>query len=640
MDRNSITGVVLMVLVTVVYFMFFVETPEEQPQNAPAQTEQTVTTTETPEAVTTTDQAATPMDSLQLDSAETARLRDTYSDFFSLVDQENEIIKVVTDKFTLEFNTVGGNLHAAYLNEYKTFDSLPLPVIAPNEANIFRFDFSYNNRAINNTMLAFSPSVKDLTVTGSDSAKFVMRADIGGDRYIEQIYTLKGDRYDLGYEIRFHGIKKELGNLSTFNLLWESHIPKTELAIKNQRQKSTIAYRLGDDVEKFSYTDDIEEAEMGAGLEWISYKSQFFSQILDSKRPFRKGKSIMTTPENDQVARVMRTELFVDMQPTDDVVTEFSMFMGPNEFATLNSYKRKYQKQLDLGWWFISYINMGTTYVFKFLEKYIPSYGLIIIIMAFMIRLLMFPLSYKSYVSMAKMRVINNTDEMKALDAKHKDDPQKLQMAKMQVYREMGVSMFGGCVPMLLSYPFLIAFFFFFPQSVELRQQPFLWANDLSTYDSIFQLPFTIPMYGDHVSLFTLLMAISTFIYTYYQQKSQPTSAAGNQMKYIAYIMPIFLLGFLNNYASGLSLYYLISNIIQITQTSLIRLSLNDEKILEQMKETQRQSKKGKKGKKGGGSAPKGRLQKWMEDQQKKQQEIMKQQQRAKNQGSNRKGRK
>ena len=239
---------------------------------------------------------------------------------------------------------------------------------------------------------------------------------------------------------------------------------------------------------------------------------------------------------------------------------------------------------MDLGWWIVGWINIGTIYMLSnSLEGFIGNYGLIIILLAISIRLLMFPLSYKSYVSMAKMRVLNNTDEIKELDTKYKDDPQKLQMEKMAIYRKKGVSMFGGCLPMLLSYPFLIALFFFFPQSVELRQQSFLWAQDLSTYDSVLHLPFNIPMYGDHVSLFTILMAISTFIYTFYQQKSQPTAGANNQFKYIAFIMPIFLLVFLNSYAAGLSLYYFMSNLIQITQTTVIRLFIDDETMLAQM---------------------------------------------------------
>ena len=273
------------------------------------------------------------------------------------------------------------------------------------------------------------------------------------------------------------------------------------------RSKSTIVYRAGKDVEKMSISDDVETEKVSALVRWVSFKSQFFSQILiaDEASPFRSSSLTMSTPEYDEtVNRIMEAKMVVDIDKSNSNHNSFMFYMGPNEYYTLNAYDLQLEDEMDLGWWIVGWINKGTVYVFKFLENYISNYGIIIILLAFLIRFLMFPLSYKSYVSMAKMRVLNNTPEMKALDDKHKDDPQKLQMAKMGIYREMGVSMFGGCLPMLLSYPFLIALFFFFPQSVELRQQSFLWAHDLSTYDSVLDLPFSIPAYGDHVSFVSL----------------------------------------------------------------------------------------------------------------------------------------
>lgn len=437
------------------------------------------------------------------------------------------------------------------------------------------------------------------------------------------------------------GLGEGLGKASYYDFQWKSFLPKTELSLKNMRQKTSIAYRIGDDVEKMSPTDETEKEKLGALVKWVSFKSQFFSQILISDQTFRSGSVTMRTPTSEEINRVMEAKLVVDVKDQDNIDNDFRMYFGPNEYTTLNSYDLELEEEMDLGWWLIGWINKGTTYVFKFMERYISNYGLIIILLAVFIRLLMLPLSYKSYISMAKMRIINGTPELKALDAKYKDDPQKLQMAKMAIYKEMGASMFGGCLPMLLSYPFLIALFFFFPQSVELRQQSFLWAHDLSTYDAIFtwttQIPIISSLYGNHISLFTILMAASTFVYTYFQQQSQP-SAGANQFKYIAYFMPLFLMVFLNNYASGLSLYYLVSNLIQITQTTVIRYGIvNDEKLLAQMREVQKQAKKNK-GKKGGGKGKggnaggggqKSRLEKWMEKQQARQQEMMKERQKG-----------
>ncbi|GAB4414895.1 MAG: membrane protein insertase YidC [Bacteroidia bacterium] len=618
MDKNAVTGIILITLLTFGWFYFFAPKPQA-PDPVRTQTD-TVRTVDPVIAQTPPEQSPVADDSAQM-----VDLQKKYSDLYTLVGGEGQTVEVKTDRLTVNIDTRGGQVASAYLNEYRTFDSLPLPIVAPHDANAFYFEFPFDNRAIKSTDLVFQPSATSLAVGATDTAVLTLRAQIDENRYIEQVYTFRGDAYDFGYEIHMKGLRSALGNTSFYDIHWLSYLPKTELSLENMRQKTSIVYRLGNDVEKMSPSDDTETEKLEALVKWVSYKSQFFSHILIAEEPLRSGSVTMRTPIDPEVNRVMQSRFIADIDQPEDVRTRLRFYMGPNEFTTLRSYKLDLEDQLDLGWPFVAWINKGTTYIFKFLEKYISNYGIIIIILAFLIRILTLPFSYKSYVSMAKMRVINQTPEMKALEEKYKNDPQKLQVAKMGIYKEMGASMLGGCLPMLLSYPFLIALFFFFPQSVELRQQPFLWANDLSTYDSILNLPFKIPMYGDHVSLFTLLMAISTFVYTYFQQQSQPTTggAAAQQMKYISYFMPIFLLVFLNNYSAGLSLYYLTSNILQILQTTLIRQFLDDEKLLAKMREFQKQSKS-KDGKGGAnGAAKKSRLEIWLESQQKRQQEAV-----------------
>ncbi|MEZ4774793.1 MAG: membrane protein insertase YidC [Bacteroidia bacterium] len=642
MDRNSITGLILMVLLTVVYFYFFA--PKPAPPKTPTNNTETLSTV-TPDSLSPSPSRQTlPNDGgiVAGDSQQVMQLRDRYSNLYKLVTGEEKIITVKTDELTVNINTKGGHIQSAFLNSYVTFDSLPLPIIADDPRNEFYFPFAYEGRAVRSDELFFEPSEAGFTISGDETKTLTLRANIEDGKYIEQVYHFKGNTYDLGYEINFEGIRESLGRESSFTILWKSYMPKTELAIKNLRQKSTVAYRVGNDVDKLSYSDKPESEKLTALVKWISFKSQFFSHILIADETFRSGTVSMTTPENDEtINRIMDAKLVVDIDKSNSNKNKFSLYMGPNEFYTLRSYGLDLEDEMDLGWPFVSWINKGTVYVFKFLENYIGNYGLIIIILAILIRTLMFPLSYKSFISMAKMRVLNGTQEMKDLDVKHKDDPQKLQMAKMAVYKEMGVSMFGGCLPMILSYPFLIALFFFFPQSVELRQQSFLWAQDLSTYDSILSWDTHIPLvssfYGNHVSLFTILMAISTFVYTIYQQRSQPATAANAQMKYISYFMPFFLLIFLNSYAAGLSLYYFMSNILQIAQTLTIGLFQSDEKLLAQMYE-KRDAQKGKKGKGGGsGKATKSRLEQWVENQQKKQQNALKDRQQE--EGPNRRSR-
>ena len=635
MDRNALTGLILITILMLVYFQFFAPkppTPETTSPEASAEIIEESPIEETEEV---------PLQTLiQEDSVQRQAYEDLYGDFFSLIQGEEGQTKISTEKLDLTFNHRGGYLESAYLNEYKTFDSLALPIISPNQESEFSFDFTYQNRrrVINSADIFFSPSAPNLpsTLAGSDSVDLIFRAAVSEDKYIDQVYTIYGDKYDIGYRIEFTGFQNDWAS-SYYTLNWTSHLPKTELSIKNMRGKSTIFYNQSDEYNSLSISDNPEEEKLRNGfINWVAFKSQFFTSIIDSddERGFKTADISMTTPTDEQINRIMRASFTVEAPASTVISNQFHLYLGPNEYNTLRSYDRGYQELMDLGWWIVGYINIGTVYIFNYLEKFFTNYGIIIIILAFIFRMAVFPLTYKSHTSMAKMRVINQTPEMKSLDEKFKDEPQKLQMAKMGVYKDMGVNMFGGCLPMLFSYPFLIALFFFFPQSVELRQQSFLWANDLSTYDNIFDLPFSIPGYGDHVSLFTLLMAISTGIYTWYQQKSQPATGANSQMKVIMYIMPVFLLIFLNNYASGLSLYYLCSNVITISQTTLIRAFVDDEKLLAQMRQNQK-AKKGKgKGKGKNSSRPKSRLERWAEAQQKKQQALAKEQKKA--QGKNR----
>ncbi len=634
MDRNAITGIVLMTILTLVYFTFLAPEPNKKPRATTDSRELVESDPMSEEDRADSDLPAVLIEGMEptaVDSVNRVRKMRQFSDFYRVAEGEEKTVTVSTPKLTVNINTLGGAISSAFLNEYLTHDSLPLPIIQSHPNNELYFQFYFDGaegKTIKSSDLYFLPEGNNdlLSVAAGDSAKLSMIARIDADRYVEQRYTFYGDRYDVGYEIRFVGLQDRLGKYASYELNWTSYLPKTEVSVKNMRQKSTIAYKMGDSVDKLSISDDREEEDLKTPVDWISYKSQFFSSILIPNQPFFSSKFSMTTPPVETVNRVMAANMKVNWQRSNEISSPFFFYFGPTEYYTLNSYGIGLEKEMDMGWWIISYINIGTTYIFKFFEGFIPNYGLIIIILAILIRLLILPLTFKSFVSMAKMRVLNSSDEMKSLDTKFKDDTQKLQMAKMSIYREMGVSPLGGCLPMLLSYPFLIALFFFFPQAVELRQQPFLWANDLSTYDAFISWSANIPLvssvYGNHISLFTLLMAISTFFYTWYQQKSQPAQS-NPALKYIVYILPVFLLVFLNNYASGLSLYYLTSNLLSIGQNAVIRQFIDDEKLLREMRESQKKGKKGEK------KASGGRLGKWVEAQQKKQEAAVKMRQTA-----------
>ena len=636
MDRNATTGIILITLLVLVWYYFIApRTIQPVPQ---AENPQTTITENLQKEESKAEIVIDTVSTKPNDSLANEVLKDRYADFFAVAEGEEQLVQVETNDLKIYVSSKGGRIVEARLKEYNTYDSLTLPIILNEPSNKFSLLFEYKGREINTSDLFFVPSSPSLKIEGDSSQTLTMTAQLSADKSLVQEYEFFKDGYKVNYNIIFNGFQNDLKN-SFYEILWDLNIPKTELSIKNMRQKTTIAYGKSKDVEKLGYTDDAKSENLSLGVDWLSYKSQFFSSILIGEKAFRSAKLNMTTPENDTTTRNMSSNLYVDMERAQNSKQAFTFYLGPNEYTRLRSFEKGLEKQMDLGWWIVSYINVGTVYIFKFLEKYISNYGFIILIFAFLIKVGLFPLTYKNYVSMAKLRVLNSTPEMKALDEKHKDEPQKLQMAKMGIYKEMGVNMFGGCLPMILQYPFLIAMFFFFPQSVELRQKSFLWAQDLSTYDSVLNLPFTIPFYGDHVSLFTILMAISIFIYTYFSQKSQPTSA-NPQMKYIAYFMPVIFLVFLNNYASGLSLYYFASNLISIAQTTFIRYTLDDEKLLDQMRKNQKT--KGGKGKnKKGGTAKKsrGRLESWVEKQQKKQEEMMKQRKQMQKGGNSRQSR-
>ncbi|MEL7532978.1 MAG: membrane protein insertase YidC, partial [Bacteroidota bacterium] len=458
MDKNSATGLILILLLTMGYFMFFAPKPPEQNETP---VEQTTTSPDTAAAEQTMS-AVSRQDSVAQDSQRLKALADQYSDFYTLVEGEEAITTVTTDLLTLKISNKGGRIVEAYLNEYKTFDSLPLPMIQ-NERDQFYIEFPFRSRSIRTDDLYFTSSSQDINLTGADSTELVFTADIGGGRSLKQIYRLKGDTYDLGYAFQMNGIRSEMGNQKFYDLHWTSYLPKTELSLDNMRQKTTVAYSVAGDVDKMDVGDDPDPVKEQTPIDWVSYKSQFFSSIIVAEEPFRSTSLQITVPTApSEINKIMKGKFVQDLDRSDNVQRDYRFFFGPNEYSTLSGYDLNFQKEMDLGWSLVSYINIGTTYIFKFLEKYISNYGLIVIILAILIRMLVLPFTYRSYISMGKMRVLNATPEMKALDEKYKDDAQKLQMEKMAIYREMGVSMLGGCLPMVFSYPFLIALFFFF----------------------------------------------------------------------------------------------------------------------------------------------------------------------------------
>lgn len=582
LDNNTIIGFLLIGAILLV-FSYFGESPKADEIGA-TNTEQTDSTAQAnavldtikEKTVAIQDTTAIENDStLNIDFGSFGEANNPKSteEFFTL---ENELLEII-------ISSKGGQIVKAHLKDYQTWDSLPLNLVDNNSA------FSINLKADGETK-----NTNDLYFTGSKSdngdLKMSLTAENGG--VLEYTYHLNPGKYDLDVEVFSKNFASYLPEDAA--LTWQLKTFRHEKNIKAEGQVTELNYRFAeeDDVDYLSAAKDDEEQE--ANLLWVGYKQQFFSSILWSKNgKFEKaGLVSKVSPESDEKYTKAFSSTLSLPKSRGEFNAELGMYFGPNKYEILDSYEIDFDKLIPLGWGILGWINRGLIInMFNWLEGSGMGYGLIILIIALVIKLILFPLTFSSYKSMAKMRVLK--PEIDELNEKFKDkDAMKKQQATMDLYRKAGVNPLGGCIPMLLQFPILIALFRFFPASIELRQQPFLWATDLSTYDSIYDLGFDIPFYGDHISLFTLLMTVSTLIYTYMNQQLTGQNQQYPQLKYMVYLMPIVFLGVFNNYAAGLSYYYFVANMITFGQQFAIRRYLNEEKILQKIQEKKKKPQK------------------------------------------------
>jgi len=516
---------------------------------------------------------------------------------------ENELIKI-------RLSARGGKIVNVQLKKYQTFDTLPL-YIFNNEQTKFGYTFFSNNRKINTNDLYFQPYYpsqnwqgKDsIFVSGTDSVSFAMRLYTDLDstgfnpgKYIEYVYTLHGKKYMMNYTLNVVGMNDVVDpGTNFFDLSWEADLRRQEKNVENERNESTVFYKYDkDEVDYLKETKDGEE-KLVTPVKWISFKTQFFLAAIVGKEAFSNAEiKTFTDPANTNTHynKSVTALIAVPVVNLANQSTPMQMYFGPNKYSILKKFHLDLERQIYLGWSFflMAWINIYAVIpVFDWLGGYGWSYGIVILILTILLKIVLFPIAYKTYTSSAKMRVLKpEVDELSQKYPKP-EDAMKKQQAIMALYKKAGVNPMAGCVPMLLQFPILIAMFRFFPSSIELRQESFLWAHDLSSYDSVLNLPFNIPFYGDHVSLFTLLMTISTIFYT--KISNDMMGSTSNQMpgmKTMMYLMPIMFLGIFNNYASGLSYYYLLANLITFAQMWLIRKTINEDKIHLQIQENKK----------------------------------------------------
>lgn len=493
---------------------------------------------------------------------------------------ENELLKI-------KIANKGGRIYSVELKDYKTYSQKPL-VLFDGDSTVFGLNFFSENKSIITNDLYFVAQEKT-----SNSVK--MRLYAGDNRYIEYVYTLNPDSYLVDFDINFIGMNEIVAsNLSVIDLKFSMYSPQQEKGAQNENMYTTMGYKFYQDEVKSLTSRNKNESkeELNTKLKWISYQQQFFSTILVADSYFSNAIIEYKNLENSaKYLKHFESTIGIPFEYSAKSTIPLSFYFGPNHYTTLKKQKLEFEKIIPLGWGIFGWVNrFAVIPVFNFLHKYIISYGLIILILTILIKIVLFPLTYKSYLSTAKMRVLKpEIDEINKKFPK-KEDAMKKQQATMAMYKKVGVNPMGGCIPMVIQLPILFAMFRFFPASIELRQQAFLWADDLSSYDSILNLPFNIPGYGDHVSLFTLLMTVA-LIFSSKINTGQMNDANQQMpgMKFMmTYMMPVMMLVFFNRYAAGLSYYYFLSNVITLGQTLFIRRFVDDEAILKKLHENKK----------------------------------------------------
>ncbi len=504
------------------------------------------------------------------DSASASISKETYGDFAGASKGVDKTITLENELMKLKIFTKGGRIASVELKNYKTFDGKRL-VLFDADSSMQSINLQLNSKVFPTDSLYFEPEGSGFNITGTYTQSLAMRLYAGSKtKYIEYVYTLTGNEYMMGFRVNTVGLQNIIASgAGSLSLNWRMKTPMQEQNHQTQAQASTIYFKyLNENVDRITETSD-EKKPMLSKVKWIGFKQQFFTSAIIADDGFEKSTEIETTTLHGSARYVKQYSAALIIPYTHQNSETFGMrlYFGPNHFKTLKKYDLDLEKQINLGWKIFGWVNrLLTIPIFNFLNGFNLNYGIIILILTIILKLILLPIAYKTVLSSAKMRVLK--PEIDELNEKHKnDEPMKKQQATMALYKEAGVNPMAGCIPVLLQMPILIALFSFFPASIELRQQGFLWAHDLSTYDSVYNFGFHVPWYGDHVSLFALLMTGSTLLYTWSNSQLMGTSNQMPGMKWMMYAMPVLFLGFLNNYSAGLSWYYFLANMITFGQT-------------------------------------------------------------------------
>jgi len=576
MDKNQATGLILISIMLLLYFTFFGGQPEILP------TEEVIT-----------EQAETPINNNTIQPAEQASINpgtgiDAPAEISTPIETtqvEEEVLEVENENLKLTFSSLGGKIKEELIKDYLTYSKEPLILIDENSSHQ---SLIANNAGQQVDLMQQSYQISKSNKADTTIVTFTLANENGGS--FSQVYEIPPSGYLINYSIRVDNMDYLLGSDFTFD--WSNNLKTFEKDPILSRTKTSLNYYTldGSFEELGERSNDLETAEAG-NFKWLAFKQQFFTAAFIAKSRF--SRLAATQEMKEEYVNVDKFTTAAIGIPADDIKLgkgDYQFFFGPNSYPLFKKVAVDFEKNIYLGWPPVNLVNKWIIIpIFNWLKQYIANFGIVIIILVLIIKLALSPLSYKSYMSMAKMKVMK--PELDELKEKTGGDQQKFQKEQMKLYNQVGVNPLSGCIPMVMQMPILFAMFYFFPSSIELRQEPFLWADDLSTYDSVMTLPFSIPLYGDHVSLFVLLMTLSTILYTW--SNNQMTTVTG-PMKSMGYMMPVIFMFVLNSFPAALSFYYFVANIITFAQQAIIRKFVNEDKI-KAVLDANRVSGKGKK---------------------------------------------
>ncbi len=600
MDRNSILGLVLIGGILIGWLLLNGPSSEElkkqkQKRDSLAQ----VDAMERAKAEAQSSAAAivavdTAEAHINKDSLADANLKSTYKDFVVAVKGENKQVVLENSKIKVILQSKGGNVASVELKEYTRPDKkTKVELFTADSSSQSLVFLAYNNTLqVHTDSLYFVPS--DVKKTADEQIISLRLPTANPASYIEYIYTLKNDGYILNYQVKMVGMQSIISqNTDQLTFNWNVLTPSQEEHIEKEKQNSTVYWKFtGEDADYINPSKDDEKSISESPISWVAFKQQFFTTAVICDKGFLKdGSMVKTASDKNSLSYVkrMKTELGVPYNHGAQETFEMRYFFGPNQYNVLKNYDLGLEKMISIGWPVFNLINrLLVIPVFNAFSNTTVNYGIIILMLTIILKTLLFPIAYKTYISSTKMRLLK--PEMDAINKKYSDpaDAMKKNTENMALYKRAGASPFSGCIPALIQFPILIALLNFFPASIELRQKAFLWAADLSTYDSIWtfgNIPILNSIYGDHVSLFALLMFASTIAYTWMNAKYL-TPASQQQMpgmQVMMYLMPLIFLSFMNSYSSGLSWYYFLANVITFAQTMVMRKVVDDGKLRAQI---------------------------------------------------------